>query len=208
MNCSAKKTMWIGLAVLLVALVIFLIFGEFFLWVQTAREGQPTEAVIVLAGHTSEERLRMQSAVELFHDRNADFLILPMRNRYFTWAWAKKTYGLKNTPPEDRVLIGRFSKTKEAALERYGGTFVEAQHAVQLMKKHRLQSAVVISSGYHMRRAALAFDHTGKTAALTFSYHPVGSPDWSWWLQRKRIRKILREYKKLVAAFFLYPSGT
>ena len=94
---------------------------------------------------------------------------------------------------------------EQAVLERYGGTFVEAQYAVQLMQHHQLRSAIVVSSGYHMRRAALAFDKTGRAAGLEFSYHPVGLPDWTWWLDKHRFRGVLLEYRKLIAALILYP---
>ena len=185
----------------------FVLFGDHLLWIKTSDKNTRIDAVVILAGSSTEDPRRVQSAIELFHRKNAKYLILPMRHPAFTWSWVVKTYNPVFAPPEKKILIGRSGKSVQTALERYGGTFVEAQNTAQLMVDYKLKAAVVVSSGYHMRRAALAFDRTGKAAGVTYTYHPVGDRKWGWWLHKNRIRKIVREYKKLIAALFLYPSG-
>ncbi|KPJ77240.1 MAG: hypothetical protein AMJ54_08630 [Deltaproteobacteria bacterium SG8_13] len=196
-----------ALAVLSVcAVAVFLVFGERFLRLRTDRKDGRTDAVIALAGAPAEDQRRINAAIELWRQKKATYLILPIRHPAFSWSWAVRNYNLPSHIPEHRILIGRSGKSGEAALERYGGTFAEAQKTVEFMHLHGLQSAVVVSSGYHMRRVALAFANNGKTTGLKFSYHPVGTSDPMWWTSRRKLRRILREYQKLIVAFFLYPS--
>lgn len=188
------------------AITIFGLFGERILWTKTDRDDQPADAVIVLAGSDPEDRLRVHEAVALYHRSKAAYLILPIRHPAFSWSWAVRTYRLDLSPTAQRILIGRSGRANEPALERPGGTFAEAQESVHIMQRYGLRSAVVVSSGYHMRRTALAFDRIGKSAGIQFSYHPVGEPDPFWWLQRGKIAEIACEYPKLIAALFVYPS--
>ena len=194
--------------IFVVPLVVFLFFGERFLHVRTDTEDLKADAVVVLAGSPSEDKQRIESAIALFHRLDARYLILPMRHPTFRWSWAVNTYHLESTIPTDRILIGRTgdSDADERDLANYGGTYVEARKAAELMGGHGMASAVVVSSAYHMRRSQIAFDQMRQNPPLRFYYHPVGTSDPMWWTRRKKIRKIMREYRKLVAALFLYRS--
>ena len=206
MRPGRKKTTLSVVAVSLAALTVFLIFGERFLRLHTDQDVTHTDAVIALAGAPIEDRQRIIASIELLQRKKATYLILPMRHPAFSWSWVIRNYNLPSQIQANRVIIGRSGSAGKEALQRYGGTFVEAQKSVELMHRYGLQSAVVVSSGYHMRRVALAFVQNGKTTHLAFSYHPVGTADSLWWTSRQKFRRILREYQKLIVAHFLYPS--
>jgi hypothetical protein len=184
-----------------------LAFGERFLRVSTDRRDLKADAVVVMAGSPSEDKQRIEAAIGLYHERNARYLILPMRHPTFTWSWAVHAYHLPSSVPPSRILIGRSGDSDKTDLATYGGTFVEARKAAKLLNRRGLVSAVVVSSAYHMRRSQIAFDQMNADPPLHFFYHPVGDPDSLWWTRRKKRRRILREYQKLIAALLLYPSG-
>ena len=191
---------------LLAPLAAFLLAGERFLRVSTDRSDLRTDAVVVMAGSSAEDRQRTVAAVELIHSGKARYLIFPMRNPIFTWPWVNRTYRLQSTIPSDRVLIGLRSDADSVDLTAFGGTYVEARKTVELMKSHQLTSAVVVSSAYHTRRSQLAFEQVQKDAPFTFFYHPIEPGDPLWWIHPQKVRRILREYQKLIAALLLYPS--
>jgi hypothetical protein len=206
MKPDRKKATQILLGLTLSIVACFLVFGERFLRLRTDQNVARADAVIALAGAPTEDRQRIIASIELLQRKKATYLILPIRHPAFSWSWVIRNYNLPSQIPANRVLIGRSGSAGKEALQRYGGTFVEAQKSVELMQRYGLQSAVVVSSGYHMRRAALAFAQNGKTTHLDFSYHPVGTADSLWWTSRRNFRRILREYQKLIVAHFLYPS--
>jgi uncharacterized SAM-binding protein YcdF (DUF218 family) len=75
------------------------------------------------------------------------------------------------------------------------------------MQKHQLGSAIIVSSCYHMRRVKMAFESFRKNQRPIFIYHPVqnlGESNRVWWLDINYFRKVLGEYKKLIAAYFIY----
>ena len=185
----------------------FLWFGERFLRVSTDRRDLLTDAVVVMAGSPSEDKNRIETAIRLVRERNARYLVLPMRHPTFRWSWAVNTYRLQSAIPKSRILIGRSTEADKTDLATYGGTFVEARKAAALLKSRNLMSAVVVSSAYHMRRSKIAFDQMILDPPVQFYYHPVGESDPLWWTHRKKFRRTLREYQKLLAAVFLYPSG-
>ena len=206
MRPGRKKTILGVLTVFVCALTVFLIFGERYLRLRTDQRFDPTDAVIALAGPPAEDRQRILASIELLHQKKATYLILPIRHPAFTWSWVVRNYDLSSQLPENRILIGRAGEAGQEALQRYGGTFAEAQKSVELMQHLGLRSAVVVSSGYHMRRVALAFNQNGKTTDLVFSYHPVGAIEPLWWTNPAKLRRILREYQKLIVAHFLYST--
>jgi hypothetical protein len=58
-----------------------------------------------------------------------------------------------------------------------------------------------------MRRVKIAFEKVRRDQYPQFYYHPVQIIDKSdefWWLNKKYLRKVLKEYKKLIAAYFIY----
>ncbi len=198
----------VALTVVLSTVALFLIFGERFLRVENDHHQVHADAVVVLAGiPLTEDSHRIREGSELYHQGRGRFLILPLRHNTFKWSWAVDNYKLKRPIPGSRLLIGRETPQNEQAIARFGGTYVEAQNSVAIMQRHRIKSAIIVSSAYHMRRAEIAFEQCKKGHDLQFYYHPVDRTNESglpWWTDPRYVYRVLSEYVKLLAAYFIY----
>jgi len=138
----------------------------------------------------------------------AGLLLLPVRHRALEWPWFVRKYRIRGPLPEDRVIIGREENSKSRSWPDPGGTFAEARKTIEIMRRHNLHSAVVVSSGYHMRRARLAFERASPDPALVFYFHPVDvlDPEDSgpWWMNGGYALRVADEYIKLAGGYLFY----
>jgi uncharacterized SAM-binding protein YcdF (DUF218 family) len=79
------------------------------------------------------------------------------------------------------------------AIEVEGDSATTEQNAsrvAELMSARGLRTAILVTSPYHQRRAALLFEREFAPAALTFRNHPADDPDWDanlwWWYEPSR----------------------
>ncbi|HNR50221.1 MAG TPA: YdcF family protein [Deltaproteobacteria bacterium] len=173
-----------------------------------AGAGSKVDAVIVLAGPPDEDRQRIVEGVHLIERGSGDYLILAMRDTGLSWKTILRIYGIDTGIPGERVLIGRPERVNSTVLKYCGGTFGEAAAAVGLMQAHSLDSAVVVSSRYHIPRVRLAFGNLNSKGSLVFFYRPVGEPETGKLLSSAHaLAKRLIEYGKFFTAFFVYPVG-
>jgi len=163
----------------------------------------------VLAGPPDEDRERVLVAVDLVQAEEAGLLLLPVRHRALEWPWFVRKYRIRTPVPEDRVIIGREENSKSRSWLDPGGTFAEARKTIEIMRQHNLHSAVVVSSGYHMRRARLAFERASPDPGLVFYFHPVDvlDPEDSgpWWMNGGYALRVADEYIKLAGGYLFYP---
>jgi hypothetical protein len=201
-------------AVLLIAslcsALVFILFGEKFLRVGSDVPSRKIDAVVILAGAPGEDKQRLSAGSAMFSNARVRYMILPLRHPTFKWSWAAKNYQLEHLNPGNRLLIGRSAPSDKSAIAHYGGTYIEAQKTAQIMRKLRLKSAIIVSSGYHMRRAKLAFEQFRKNSHLQFYYYPVdqtvSAEPLLWWMDTAYLSNVLQEYYKLLAAYFVYSS--
>ncbi len=199
------KTLEIFFCVLIIAVFLFLFGGQDFLRVADDISSLNTDAVVILAGGPEEDKRRILEGVDLLRRGKGRYVILPLRHKSFTWSWALNNYRLDRSISESRVLIGSFQDDDRILDDQYGGTYIEAKNTVQIMQQYELSSAIIVSSGYHMRRSKLAFENARVQLRPRFYYHPVTyETDDIWWMNKKYLRKVLGEYKKLIAAYFIY----
>ena len=199
----------LGLAVT-VCVILFLAKGEEFLRINSDIKGEYTDAVVVLAGSYKEDKERISEGTALIHQGKGQLLILPLRHPAIDWPWVVQYFDLIDELPENQVLIGRSTPEDEPIIEKFGGTYVEARKTVQIMQKLNLTSAIIVSSAYHMRRAQMAFDRYRPSTRIKFYYHPVEADSRNermWWFDTKYVAKIFQEYKKVIAAVFIYNSS-
>ena len=148
----------------------------------------------------------MLEGAALFQEKNAHYLMFPLRHPAIKWSWLVERYGIMNRIPKEKVLIGR-KRNKDLPVDRgLGGTFYEAVMSIRIMEEDGVQSAVVVTSGYHIRRSRLAFERALKGRGLTFCFHGVEREAGlgPWWFDRGYLFRVLGEYKKLIGAFFMY----
>ena len=196
------------IGLLSLAAVLFLIGGEAFLRIDSDDGEKIADAIVVLAGASGEDNLRVLEGNRLFQKNRGRIVILPLRHPTFKWNWAIRNYHIVDPVPASHVLIARSGrKDDQQVISDYGGTFMEALNTVRMMEKHGLRSAIIISSSYHMRRVRVAFNKARGKKQLRFYYHPVANSRPAgrlWWTDPGYLNHILREYKKLVAAYFIY----
>jgi uncharacterized SAM-binding protein YcdF (DUF218 family) len=201
-----RHTFAIVTSMFLLVVVVFLIWGERFLWVGDHSDGQRADVVVVLAGGPEEDPERVQAGAAMVEDGIAKFLLLPLRHKSLEWSWFVQNYGIREAVRRERVIIGREASTDDSIMH-LGGTFAEARKTIEIMGQHRFSSAIVVTSGYHLRRARLAFERVSRDATLVFYYHPVPATlakTGSWWADGGYLLRVLDEYRKLVAAYFVY----
>jgi len=211
MLTGTRKTLRLCLTtvfgLLVLAVLGFLAGGEKFLQVDSRPPNHGVDAVVVLAGAYPEDKHRIERALEILRQQHAGVLILPLRHPSFRWSWAVAYYRLPLDAVDRTVLIGRSTASETPWLDDYGGTYTEARKTLEIMQRNQLDSAIIVSSAYHMRRARLAFSSVAGPADLQLFYRMVnpGRKEFSpWWMNWQRVKKILGEYRKLVAAYWLY----
>jgi hypothetical protein len=121
---------------------------------------EPFDLVVVLAGPLDEDGRRVAAGVELTRNSEDRFLLLPLRHRALTWPWFVRHYRVETSLPEERVILGRPEESKRSDAD-LGGTFAEARKTMAVMQERGFRSAVIVTSGYHIRRARLAFERAG-----------------------------------------------
>lgn len=186
---------------------LFLLFGEQFLRINDDDNKRKTDAVVVLAGAPFEDRQRILEGARLYQQGRGRYIILPLRHPTFKWSWVETNYELENSVPETHIIVGRRMAADKPEITQFGGTYVEARNTVRIMRKHQLKSAIIVSSAYHMRRTRIAFEQVHPNSHLQFYFHPVDrqlNPESLWWRDGKYFRRVLGEYKKLLAAYFIY----
>ncbi len=195
-------------AVLMAGMVAFFIWGNDFLRIEQGLPAQRVDAAVVLAGPPDEDRERVLVAVDLVQADGAGLLLMPMRHRALEWDWFVRKYRIRTPVPEERVIIGREEGPRSQSWPDPGGTYAEARKTVEIMRRHHLRSAVVVSSGYHMRRARLAFERANPDPALVFYFHPVDvlDPEDSgpWWMNGGYALRVADEYIKLAGGYLFY----
>ena len=200
----------VGITVVLTGVIVgFFIWGNDFLCTEPGLPAQRVDAAVVLAGPPDEDRERVLVAVDLVQAEEAGLLLLPVRHRALEWPWFVRKYRIRTPVPEDRVIIGREENSKSRSWLDPGGTFAEARKTIEIMRQHNLHSAVVVSSGYHMRRARLAFERASPDPGLVFYFHPVDvlDPEDSgpWWMNGGYALRVADEYIKLAGGYLFYP---
>jgi uncharacterized SAM-binding protein YcdF (DUF218 family) len=207
MGKSSKKIYATSASLFITAIIVFLLIGEEFLCVSDDTPSVTTDAVVILAGGPREDVMRVREGIELFRRGKVSYIIFPSRHKVFTWSWVKKNYRIPYEIPEYKVFIGTDFIQDQQVTSNYGGTYNEALKTVAIMQKHRLNSAIIVSSCYHMRRAKLAFESVRIDGNPTFVYHPVENVKGSnrfWWIDTDYMIRVLDEYKKLMAAYLIY----
>jgi uncharacterized SAM-binding protein YcdF (DUF218 family) len=94
--------------------------------------------------------------------------------------------------PEAATIIEPASMTTEE----------NATEVAKLMVRRQMRTAILVTSPYHQRRAALAFGRAFEPAGLTFRNYPARDPEWNaylWWRQEPVRSRTLLELVKLGA---------
>ena len=103
----------------------------------------------------------------------------------------KRTAAAAGVPAKAIVVEGAAATTEE-----------NAQRVAELLTSRGLRSAILVTSPYHQRRAAILFEREFGRASLSFRNHPADDPDWDaslWWTREPSRSLTLVELAKLGA---------
>ena len=189
---------YLSLSALLV--LLFVIFSPGFLFCEdTPRKA---DAVVLFVGPGNESRL--DEARQLIREGYARYLIIPNHEEVFGLNKQGELEQLSGIIPHRKqvrsvILAARYKKYFE-------NTHVEALEARRMMDERGIKSAMLVSSGYHMRRIRMISGRVFDSQKYAISYNPARwqAPfDAADWLDRDRRKIIGSEYVK-IGWFLLY----
>jgi uncharacterized SAM-binding protein YcdF (DUF218 family) len=132
---------------------------------------QKVDAIVAVSGGDTNARAR--EAVKLFESGWSDKLI-------FSGAAQDKS-GPSNAREMKVLAISEGVPESSISIEEYSETTKQNAENVQtIFSKLDIRSVILVTSGYHQRRASLEFNK--RTKDVTIINHPVKTDkDWSWW---------------------------
>lgn len=167
---------------------IFYIVIGFLLILPLARlflvvDEQPTEAevIITLSGDIG----RLGKAADLYHKGYSNKVML-------------SNTAEPGTTPEEAVALG--VPEQDLLLEKEAtSTYTNAHYTKGLMIEKGFDSAIVVSSDYHMRRVKLIFDQVYKSSGINLTYVSSLRNDQAWYRDKENILYTIKEWIKLPA---------
>ena len=176
----------------LVALVGLLSVGSF---LRAADEPRKADAIVALSGDTS--GARAAKAVELYRAGHAPVIIFSGASVDPSSAPSAELMAREAIAlgvPRDAIVVEPLARTTED----------NARLVREVMVQRGYRSALLVTSGYHERRAALAFSRAFEGSGLSFSNAPAADPDWDpvlWWMHADERELTLVELGKLARAY-------
>jgi uncharacterized SAM-binding protein YcdF (DUF218 family) len=180
------------LGFLLGAISVFAILVGVGHWLDLTDPLAKADAIVAISGDTG---ARADSAIALWKQGYAPLLIFSGGSSdpesVASAELMKRTAVAAGVPANAIVVEGTSATTEE-----------NAQHVADLMRSRGLHSAILVTSPYHQRRAAMLFEREFGQASLTFRNHPADDPDWDanfWWTSEPSRSLTLVELAKLGA---------
>jgi uncharacterized SAM-binding protein YcdF (DUF218 family) len=161
-------------------------------WLDVTDPLTKADAIVAISGDTG---ARAETAIALWKQGLAPLLIFSGGSsdpESVASAELMKRTAVTAGVPENAIAVEGASATTEENAER----------VAELMKTRGLSSAILVTSPYHQRRAAMLFEREFDRAALSFRNHPAADPDWDpnlWWTSDPSRSRTLVELAKLGA---------
>ena len=148
-----------------------------------------SDAIVVLSG---DDGARLEQGVALYREGYAPLLILvgggEANHPPAAEVMARQAAAL-GVPADAILLVTQSHSTREDAL-----------FTMELISNRRLDTAILVTSPYHQRRASLAFARVFRGSGVMVSSHPVQDDTWraeSWWMDAYTAQTTLVEFAKL-----------
>ncbi len=161
-------------------------------WLDVSDPLGHADAIVAISGDTG---ARAESAIALWKQGYAPVLIFSGGSsdpESVASAELMKRAAVAAGVPVNAIIVEGSSATTEE----------NAQRVAELMKTAGLRSAILVTSPYHQRRAALLFEREFDRAGLSFRNHPADDPAWDanlWWTSEPSRSLTLVELAKLGA---------
>ena len=147
------------------------------------------DVIVLLSG----DSFRMQKAAELYKAGYADKVLLTNALASGSTIEYAESFGI----PRDALL------TENEATS----TFENALYSKDILLLQGFDSAIVVTSNYHMRRSKLAYERVFHDTNISFTYVPYHHEDITRDSWRENKTTFKREYRKLIGGYFLYREG-
>jgi len=150
----------------------------------------PADAIVAISG---DEGARTATAVELWKQGVAPVIVFAGSSvdpSSPPSAELMKREAVRMGVPADRVLIEPSSATTQE----------NATRVTDLFRAHGIDSAILVTSPYHQRRAAMLFDRQVAGTGITFRNYPARDREWDrtfWWSREPSRSRTLIELAKL-----------
>ncbi|MEM1502847.1 YdcF family protein [Domibacillus sp. 8LH] len=166
---------WCLLAI--ISAIFLLPLARFYLVVD--EEPEKVDTIIVLSGDAG----RLKKAAALYDKDYADKILLSNAKEAGTTAEEAVAFGVAE---QDLVLE-----------EEATSTYTNALYTKEIMIEKGLDSAIVVSSDYHMRRVKLVFDQVYKESGIKLTYVSSLRSNGAWYLDKRNIGLTAKEFVKL-----------
>jgi uncharacterized SAM-binding protein YcdF (DUF218 family) len=183
---SYKKQWWIigVLGILFLLSFIFRGAGNFLV---IDEKPIKSDVIIVLSGGRID---RLEKGVELYKKGFAPYLMISNGNEESLFKAAMNM----GVPSRSIILENHARSTTDNAL-----------FTIKLMEKHNLNSAIVVSSDYHMRRVKTNYHKANKGVGFNFIYCSSQNASFNpayWWKGKGNLFNTLSEYMKILGNYF------
>jgi uncharacterized SAM-binding protein YcdF (DUF218 family) len=187
---NKRLRIFIWAAVILIMLALFVYFFGRFLVVNESP--QKTDAIILLSGDEG----RLGKSVSLMNAGYAKRLILTRTNGHGSGEISLNSVFEAGVPRSS--IIPEYNATS---------TYTNALYSKDAMLRNGFNSAMVVSSEYHMRRVKYIFNKVYRGTGIKLIYVASQSPHFDpalWWSKDIYIRYTLSEYVKLIGYIIKY----
>lgn len=137
------------------------------------REGcDSAEAIVVVSG--GETPARTKKAVDLYHNGWAPRIIFSGAAQDKAGpsnAAAMRLDAMNQGVPAEAILIEEYSEN----------TSENAAKTRDLLQRYQIRDIILVTSGYHQRRANLQFSAYTKDDGVQIRNAPTTDRDWNWW---------------------------
>jgi len=163
---------------------------------------KPAEAIVMLSGSAT-FRERAAHAARLFNEGRAPRIILTNDNLQSGWSQSEQRNPYYYERAINELRAAKVPADKiQVSLEPILGTYDEACVVRLYCEQHQIRSIVVVTSGYHSRRALWTFRHVFSGSGIEVSMDPVEAgidtpPAATWWLKSFGWEMVPQEYGKL-----------
>jgi uncharacterized SAM-binding protein YcdF (DUF218 family) len=149
-----------------------------------------SDAIVVISG--DEQMARFAEGINLYEQGFGKYLV---------FSGAAYDNGTSNADVMRNLAIRR-GVPASAILEEPQGedTWGNAVYTRQVLEEHRLGSAILVTSPYHLRRAKATFDAAYSGSGIELMVHAAPDSQWrklSWWQQAETRRLTFTELQKL-----------
>lgn len=154
---------------------------------------QPVDAIVVVSG--GDTRARTDEGIRLFQNGWSDTIVFSGAAQDKTGpsnAAAMRAHAIEEGVPEGAILVEELSET----------TTQNAENVQSIFSNNNYEKVILVTSGYHQRRASLSFERS--TNNVTILNWPLAvDKDWSawwwltprgWWLTGGEVVKIIALY--------------